>query len=645
MSNKIQVIKDRSGNNVLPVTHERAVLDSNGVNLENKLGNLSTKGELDQLRQDSRYEDELTNLNYEVGYVIYSDGTISGSSAYNHAEFSVEEGTVIKLRTDGSSAAAIIAAYDSNDVYQKDKSVAGTGTVSDYEYTVPSGVAKVIVTVYNNASYKHIYILGELFSKPVAVANQYTNTKVQEVITQLGERIDNETDCYGEAINLQFETGYFVYSTGDVSASESYLHTQEYLPVKFGEKYAFLCDQGTTVGSVMAYDKDYKYIKDLSLPGSGSYSPITYVVPDGVSFLRFTINNTDNLTKFVSRIYTARKTVKDAIDSKDYSEGIEMETGVHYQLEENYHKTDWIMQANFREIGTGFTYLYVGKGWLYYRNGMTVRITPTHVQTLYNNTNWYISEEHGLTINDYLDVRVEAFVDKTDESASYTGDGDATFVKITLFDGVSEYTIEKAFFTGGGKPFVRIDGADCKCNFYYWNTGLKRDLWCYGDSYFSIAQTRWPYWIITRGFGALWNGNPGANSRFMWANFTRDLQHGNPRKVFWCLGMNDKDASDAANANWSKFLQQVKDICRLRGIELILATIPIVPSTEADNTYKNQVVRASGYKYVDFADAVMKPDGTGWYDGMMMDATHPSKTGARCLANAAMKLFISYKKE
>ena len=74
---------------------------------------------------------------WEVGYVIYSNGTISGSSAYNHAEFSVEEGTVIKLRTDGSSAAAIIAAYDSNDVYQKDKSVAGTGTVSDYEYTVP----------------------------------------------------------------------------------------------------------------------------------------------------------------------------------------------------------------------------------------------------------------------------------------------------------------------------------------------------------------------------------------------------------------------------------------------------------------------------------------------------------------------------
>ena len=164
MSNKIQVIKDRSGNNVLPVTHERAVLDSNGVNLENKLGNLSTKGELDQLRQDSRYEDELTNLNYEVGYVIYSDGTISGSSAYNHAEFSVEEGTVIKLRTDGSSAAAIIAAYDSNDVYQKDKSVAGTGTVSDYEYTVPSGVAKVIVTVYNSASYKSVELIGPLYS-------------------------------------------------------------------------------------------------------------------------------------------------------------------------------------------------------------------------------------------------------------------------------------------------------------------------------------------------------------------------------------------------------------------------------------------------------------------------------------------------
>ena len=117
----------------------------------------------EKLDLGSRTETDFTGP-WEVGYVIYSSGEISGSSAYNHAEFSVEEGTIIKLRTDASSAAAIIAAYNSNNVYQQSLSVHGTGTVSNYVYVVPSGVTKVIVTVYNNASYKNVKIYGPLYS-------------------------------------------------------------------------------------------------------------------------------------------------------------------------------------------------------------------------------------------------------------------------------------------------------------------------------------------------------------------------------------------------------------------------------------------------------------------------------------------------
>lgn len=118
---------------------------------------------------------------WEVGYVIYSNGTISGSSAYNHVEFQVEEGTVIKLRTDGSSAAAIIAAYNSSNEYQKDKSVPGTGTVSNYEYTVPSGITKVIVTVYNSASYKSVELIGPLYS----ALKKYVDDTVGDIATLL----------------------------------------------------------------------------------------------------------------------------------------------------------------------------------------------------------------------------------------------------------------------------------------------------------------------------------------------------------------------------------------------------------------------------------------------------------------------------
>lgn len=43
MSNKIQFINDRSGNNVLPITHERGVLGSDGGNLETKLNSFDSK--------------------------------------------------------------------------------------------------------------------------------------------------------------------------------------------------------------------------------------------------------------------------------------------------------------------------------------------------------------------------------------------------------------------------------------------------------------------------------------------------------------------------------------------------------------------------------------------------------------------------
>lgn len=140
-----------------------------------------TPNQITQELDEASRTDTVFTGPWEVGYVIYSNGTISGSSAYNHAEFTVEEGMVIKLRTDASSAAAIIAAYNSSNVYQQDKSVPGTGTVSNYEYTVPSGITKVIVTVYNSASYKSVELIGPLYS----ALKKYVDDTVGDIETLL----------------------------------------------------------------------------------------------------------------------------------------------------------------------------------------------------------------------------------------------------------------------------------------------------------------------------------------------------------------------------------------------------------------------------------------------------------------------------
>lgn len=123
-----------------------------------------TPDQITQELDDASRTDTVFTSPWEVWQVRYEDGTIGTNTSYYHAEFSVEEGTIIKLRTDASPGAAVIAAYNSSGVYQQDKSVPGTGTVSNYEYTVPSGITKVIVSVYNNDSYKRVELKGPLYS-------------------------------------------------------------------------------------------------------------------------------------------------------------------------------------------------------------------------------------------------------------------------------------------------------------------------------------------------------------------------------------------------------------------------------------------------------------------------------------------------
>ena len=70
-------------------------------------------------------------------------------------------------------------------------------------------------------------------------------------------------------------------------------------------------------------------------------------------------------------------------------------------------------------------------------------------------------------------------------------------------------------------------------------------------------------------------------------------------------------------------------------IQLVLATIPTVPTI--NNEYKNDYVRNSGYRYIDFANAVgAQADGT-WFSGMLSDdGIHPTDNGAKALFGEAI---------
>lgn len=170
---------------------------------------------------------------------------------------------------------------------------------------------------------------------------------------------------------------------------------------------------------------------------------------------------------------------------------------------------------------------------------------------------------------------------------------------------------------------------------------ITADIWAFGDSYFGTTnEARWIKHLLDAGYhNILVNGYAGEASSDALADLNALLQHGTPKYIFWCLGMNNADTSTAVNSTWKSVLESVKALCNENGIKLVLATIPTVPTRV--NKYKNAVVRSSGYRFVDFDKAVGADESTGaWYDGMLSsDGVHPSSKGAVALFHRAIADF------
>ena len=114
------------------------------------------------------------------------------------------------------------------------------------------------------------------------------------------------------------------------------------------------------------------------------------------------------------------------------------------------------------------------------------------------------------------------------------------------------------------------------------------------------------------------------------------LNFGTPKFLVWGLGMNDLDTTTSANVQWKDSFDEVMSICKERGITLIAATIPNVP--DRINSFKNQVVKTSGLRYIDFAKSVDAEEiGATWYTGCLSnDNVHPTIAGAKALASQVL---------
>ena len=279
----------------------------------------------------------------------------------------------------------------------------------------------------------------------------------------------------------------------------------------------------------------------------------------------------------------------------------------------------------YKFFGTfsAFDTLYCGHGEIGY--GLYFKIDSNNVTFISNGVEGS-SIAHGLTFDTYISVSLQV---------GQLNEGTLT---IDTLNGHFERTVQ---IVNGyrGEVFIRPESfllSNCKITVTYQDVSAKS--WLFGDSYFThTSPSRWPYHLINAGYDKfLLNAFPGEQSTESRHQLEHLLEwHGSPKLVGWCMGMNNPDEG-AVNNNWLINVQAVISLCEQRGIEPVLATIPCTPNV--DNTYKNAWVKASGYRYIDFAKAVnAETAGSTWYTGCLSsDNTHPTEEGAKLLAIRAM---------
>lgn len=247
------------------------------------------------------------------------------------------------------------------------------------------------------------------------------------------------------------------------------------------------------------------------------------------------------------------------------------------------------------------------------------------------------SVPHGLTISEYLSVIINI-----KPNCDYT-------IILNTLGGI--YTRDMVYpnpwIGNKGSIFAQAGSANTFTTYRLtYSADFNKTKWLFGDSYITnYSDARWPYYVRVWGYdNTLLNGYPGENSNDAFQDFLALIQHGSPKYVVWCMGMNDPDSS-AINADWLRCAQNVISICQRRGIEPILATIPNVPNIL--HTYKNAWIKNdSGCRYIDFAEAVgAESANSTWYTGCLEEGTsriHPTVDGARLLAVRALTDFPEF---
>ena len=264
----------------------------------------------------------------------------------------------------------------------------------------------------------------------------------------------------------------------------------------------------------------------------------------------------------------------------------------------------------------------------------TITIDSTNI-TLSTDDSSRKTEAHGLTISGQL--RVTFVADMFEVKAIIDCNGKQYIFKHTSNSNAYANHLDCSAYGNvgmivGGSTILNNVVLSSSSNYF------GKDVWIFGDSYTSIESgSRWPNHVLFdfeyKNFMIC--GLSGGSSAQLYADLEKCLQYDVPKEIIWLLGMNNGDLADTPNPSWLENLEKVEKICRDKGIELVLGTIPCTNQSTNDNSFKNEVIKSRGHRYINFAKAVgAEVKGSSWYEGMKEPdpGIHPSELGAKVLA-------------
>ena len=572
--------------------------------------------------------------------ITFSDGSTAafqvvngeGASFINGIEY-IESGDKYRISySDGT--ATEFAVSESSETSRAYTDAVVDGYVGDKSEFVLDVINLAKVALLSNGSPMEAKVFGSVIT--VMLENYYTYFENKRIADS----------CITSTVG---ENSGYMSQKGEIkpnSATQNYVYTDA-IPCNAGETVE-LYFNGAPVGfRFIAAFKDGKLVSSASVD-CNLQSVTDYLVPEGVDSVVFTYQKRSSVPETRRSVYSLAPAVLDTVTATEVNKlyygnggGAQvvvkndsisatadvLKAGEYLKLESNQIMNSKVLSLSFKldKLGND-DIIRLGHGETV--NGASyIELTKDNIKVYnYSNADTHsqgkdvsLNVAHGLKLSGVVNITITARMHDADITVTSSG---GSITKRVSWNGRN------------GEIFALSTASDIKdVRMRWYCSAYESDIWMLGDSYFNFGSSwRWPYYLREAGYSDfMLTGYPGRRSAAGLEDFKQALTHGTPKYAVWCLGMNDGDTNDTVNTSYLKSVQEFIRICEEKGITPILSTVPCTPTV--NNYYKNQWVKKSGYRYIDFARAVGGEEiGSRWFDGMLhTDQVHPNELGAKAL--------------